>query len=177
MKKILLITAVLTLSFALYGRGKSEQFHETVDYVDMERFSGDWYVIALIPTSFEKGAVNGVENYSIDSEGIIRVEYSFLKGDKELKEKTMYQKGWIYNTETNAEWRVRPLWPLKLPYYILELDDNYNYTVIGTNNYKYLWIMARNPQMDQDLLDQVIGRMVDRGYNRDDIIMMEQTGE
>merc|ERR1711879_884214 len=102
---------------SVYGKAQSEPFHETVPYVDMDRFSGDWHVIALIPTSFEKGAEDGIENYSFDDEGNIRVEYTFKKGRRELKERVMYQKGWIYDNETNAEWRVRPLWPLKLPYY------------------------------------------------------------
>ena len=44
---------------------------KTVDYVDLERFMGDWYVIANIPTFIEKGAVNAVESYELDSKGRI----------------------------------------------------------------------------------------------------------
>jgi apolipoprotein D and lipocalin family protein len=152
----------------------TEPFHKTVDYVDMERFSGDWYVIALIPTYFEKEAFNGIENYQLDDKGIIRVKYTYSKGQKKIVDKTMYQKGWIYNEETNAEWRIQPLWPLKLPYYIMELGDNYDYTVIGTNNYKYLWIMSRTPLMDMGILSEIINRMIALGYDSSKIIMMPQ---
>ncbi|MBB6481433.1 lipocalin family protein [Spirochaeta isovalerica] len=158
----------------LSASGNTEPFHKTVDYVDLERFSGDWYVIALIPTAFEKGASHGIENYSIDSEGNIRVRYTFTKGSENPKEKVMYQKGWVYDFETNAEWRVQPLWPLKLPYYVLELAEDYSYTVIGTNNYKYLWIMARSPVMETGVLEGIINRMTERGFDRKDIIEMEQ---
>ena len=173
MKKTFIFLTIMGTAITAWAGGNREAFHKTVDFVDIGKFSGDWYVLALIPTSFEKGASNGVENYSIDKEGNIRVEYSFTKKGKE---KVMYQKGWIYNNETNADWRVRPLWPLKLPYYIIELDEFYSYTVIATSNYKYLWIMAREPSMDPDKLESIIIRMKKRGFDRDKIIYMEQTG-
>lgn len=169
-----LLIIVIAAGVAMAG-GKRESFHTTVDYVDMNRFSGDWYVIGLIPTPFEKDAANGVENYSINDEGIIRVEYTYRKGSPNGKEKIMYQKGWIYNSDTNAEWRVRPLWPLKLPYYILELAEDYSYTVIGTNNYKYLWIMARKPYINNNLYSDIVDRMEQRGFNPGAIIKMEQS--
>jgi len=178
MKKPFLFTIIL---ISVYGNaaagGKAEAFHETVPYVDIEKFTGDWYVIAVIPTPFEKGAVNGIENYSIRKDGNIQVRYTFKKGSPEGEEKIMYQKGWIYNTETNADWRVRPIWPLKLPYYILELGTDYNYTVIGTNNYKYLWIMARQPAMDKAVYEEIVKRMGQRGFDTDKIQIMEQRYE
>lgn len=152
-------------------------FLRTVDYVDLERFQGDWYVIALIPSIIEKNIANGVENYQLTEKGEIRVTYTFRKGSPVGKEKVTGQRGWIWNTQTNAEWRVRPLWPLKLPYYILELGEEYDYTVIGTNSFDYLWIMARSPAMDPDQLNEIIDRMVDRGFERDKIIFMEQKWE
>ena len=166
------------LLLSVYGPaaagGQTEAFHETVPYVDLERFSGDWYVIAVIPTPFEKDAANGIENYSINEDGTIRVRYTFRKGSPEGEEKVMYQKGWIYNSETNADWRVRPIWPLKLPYYVLELAEDYSYTVIGTNNYKYLWIMAREPAMNETVYNELVKLMAERGYDTDKIQRMEQ---
>lgn len=171
-----IIAFFMIITGSLSAGGGNDVVHETVDYVDMERFSGDWYVIALIPTPFEEEAVHGVENYSVDEKGIIRVEYTFRKKTTDGKIKTMYQKGWIENTRTNAEWRVRPVWPLKLPYFILELGNEYDYTVIGTDNFDYLWIMDRAPIMDSALLENIIRRMEERGYNPEAILMMDQTG-
>jgi len=176
--KIIIVAILLTGGFmSLVASGQKEPFHKTVEYVDLERFSGDWYVLALIPTVFEKEASKGIENYSIDEQGNIEVRYTFTKEGRGSKEKVMYQRGWVYNKQTNAEWRVRPLWPLKLPYYVLELDDDYTYTVIGTNNYKYLWIMARTPQIEEKILEGIIQRMVERGFNRDEFVFMSQQEE
>lgn len=173
MKKLSLVFMIIIFASSIYGKSSTEEFHKSVNYVDMDRFSGDWYVIALIPTFLEKKATDGIENYSINDEGEIRVEYTYKKDGKD---KVMYQKGWIYNEETNSEWRVQPLWPLKMPYYILELGDDYSYTIIGTNNYDYLWIMARTEIMDKPILNDVINRMADRGFNREKIIYMKHSG-
>ncbi len=174
MKRRLLIAIGLLVSLTVFAGGKKEPFHETTGYVDLQRFTGDWYVIALIPTAFEKKAVNGIENYTINPDGTIKVQYTFRKNSPQGKEKVMYQKGWVYNRETNADWRVRPLWPLKLPYYILDVAEDYSYTIIGTNNYNYLWIMAREPLMDEDLLKKLIKYTGVLGYDTEEIIRMEQ---
>jgi apolipoprotein D and lipocalin family protein len=172
--KIFLASAMTLIILASCATTTKEPFQETEEYVDIERFTGNWYVIALLPTAFEKDAANGIENYSLTEEGNIRVQYTFRKNSPQGKEKVMTQKGWIYNKESNADWRVRPLWPLKLPYYILEIDEDYQYTVIGTNNFKYLWIMSRNPKMDEQLLQQISSRMTARGYDMSEIQYMEQ---
>ena len=52
---------------------------ETVEQVDLERFMGDWYVIANIPTFVEKGAHNAVESYRLDDDGTIATTFTFRK--------------------------------------------------------------------------------------------------
>ena len=43
---------------------------KTVEFVDLERFMGDWYVIANIPTFIEKGATNAIESYKLMDDGM-----------------------------------------------------------------------------------------------------------
>ena len=137
-----------------------------VNHVDLERFMGDWYVIANIPTMFEKGAVNAVENYSWNSEkGIVDVTFSYHQDNPEGRFKQMTQKGFIYNTESNAEWRVQPLWPLKLGYLIIDLAEDYSYTVIGVPNRKYLWIMARESSLSDSVYQSILERITVQGYD------------
>ncbi len=61
------------------------------------------------------------------------------------------KKAWIYNTETNAEWRIRPFLPLRFTYLGLDLGKYYEYTMIGVPNRKYIWITSREPIMDDTL--------------------------
>lgn len=136
-----------------------------VDHVDLQRFMGDWYVIANIPTPFEKGAVNAVENYTWNPEKeIVEVTFTYRKDRPEGKAKKMTQKGFIYNEESKAEWRVQPIWPLKLGYLIIDLADDYSYTVIGVPNRKYLWIMAREPSLTDSLYQSILNGVKKQGY-------------
>lgn len=152
---------------------QSEQ--KLVDHVELDRFMGDWYVIANIPTPFEKGAVNAIENYTWNPEKeIVEVTFTYRKGSPEGKLKRMTQKGFIYNQETNAEWRVQPLWPLRLGYLILDLDEEYSYTVIGVPNRKYLWIMAREASLSDSLYETILEDVEAQGYELDKIQKVPQ---
>ncbi len=139
---------------------------ELVDYVDLPRFMGDWYVIANIPTMFEKGAVNAIENYTWNEEkGIVDVTFTYNANSPEGKLKHMTQRGFIYDTTSNAEWRVQPLWPLKLGYLIIDLADDYSYTVVGVPNRKYLWIMARESTLPESVYQGILAHVSEQGYD------------
>ena len=117
--------------------------------VDMARYMGTWYVIGVKPTYFEVGAVSPVEEYTWNAaEQRVDIDFSFHPHSLDNPRKTIPQKGFVHDSKTNAEWRVSPFWPLKLPYLILELDQSegshpYKYTVIGYPSRAYVWIMAR----------------------------------
>ena len=138
---------------------------ETVDYVDIKRFMGDWYVIANIPTFIEKGATNAIESYRLASDGTVETTFTFFKDSPDGPKKVYRPKGFIKNKETNAEWRMQFIWPFKMPFLIVDLDENYLYTVIGIPSKKYVWIMARNPVLDDDTYDGIIDRLSKSGYN------------
>lgn len=175
MKKLIIVTAVfLSLSSGAFASGNKEPFQKVVERMDIDKFLGPWYVIALLPSFLEKDGVNGIETYSLDEKGNIRVEYVLYKGSPDGKKKVMHQKGWIMDKETNTEWKVRPLWPLKLPYLIIDLADDYRYTVVGTNNYKYVWIMAREPVLSAEDYQDILARLAVRGYKIEDIQVMPQ---
>ena len=74
-------------------------------------------------------------------------------------------KGFIYNTQTNAEWRMQFIWPFKLPFLIIDLADDYSYTVIGVPNRKYVWIMAREPQLSDETFSIITQKLAGIGYD------------
>ena len=138
---------------------------KTVDYVDLERYMGDWYVIANIPTFIEKNATNAVESYKLSSDGIIHTTFSFYKDSPEGEKKIYRPKGFVFNKESNAEWRMQFLWPFKMPFLIIELDEDYSYTVIGYPSKKYVWIMARDPQMEEKRYNLILDNLSKIGYD------------
>jgi len=147
---------------------------ETVDYVDLEKFMGDWYVIANIPTFIEKGAVNAIESYRLDSKGRVKTTFTFRKGSKNGPEKEYNPTGFIYDKKTNAEWRMQFLWPFKSPFLIIDLDEDYTYTVIGIPSRKYVWIMARNHSLDEKIYNNIISNLKKVGYDISQIQKIEQ---
>ena len=66
-----------------------------IDYVDLERFMGDWYVIANIPTFIEKGAVNAVESYELDSKGRINTTFTLEKDQVRALRKSITQRVYL----------------------------------------------------------------------------------
>lgn len=148
---------------------------QTVQRVELNRFMGDWYVIANIPTFVEQGAHNAIERYTWnDKAQRIDVLFRFRKDRFDGPCKEMTQKGFVVNHTTNAQWRVQPFWPLKLPYLIIDLAEDYSYTVIGVPDRAHVWIMARTPTMAPALLERLTARLAAVGYDIDKLQRVPQ---
>ena len=147
---------------------------DTVAQVDLERFMGDWYVIASIPTAIEKNAYNAVENYALNSDGTVATTFTFRKGGFDGKEKIYRPKGFVRDTETNATWGMQFVWPFKAQYKIIYLNDDYSQTMIGRDKRDLVWIMARSPKMsDTDYL-ALTTMLVEQGYELTDLKKVPQ---
>jgi apolipoprotein D and lipocalin family protein len=138
---------------------------ETVDYVDLERFMGDWYVIANIPTFFEKGAHNAVESYHLDDDGTIATTFTFRKDGFGGKEKSYHPRGFVRDTSSNAEWGMQFVWPIKGDYRIIYLSEDYSTTIIGRNKRDYVWLMARDPEMADSEYEKAVRFITAAGYD------------
>lgn len=137
---------------------------ETVDDLDLDRFMGDWYVIANIPTPPEKGAHNAVESYERLGDDKIGVTFAFNEDGFDGERKTMTPAGFV-SDQSNAIWGMRFIWPFRADFRVLYVDDAYRTTIIGRQKRDYLWIMARRPQVSEDTLQRLIQVAADRGYD------------
>ncbi len=146
----------------------------TVDYVDLDRFMGDWYVIANIPTFIEKQAYNAVESYSLADETTIDTTFTFRKGGFDGPEKRYNPTGFVRDTESNAIWGMQFIWPIRADYRVIYLDDTYQTTIIGRNKRDYLWIMARDPEIPDSLLQELIEYSGSVGYDTTQIRRVPQ---
>lgn len=136
-----------------------------VNKVDIPRFMGKWYVIANIPTFLEEGAHNATETYELDKDGNIAITFRYNKDSLDGPVKEYHPKGFIHDHNSNAEWRVRFLWPFLADYLVIDLADDYSFTVIGVPSRKYLWIMARSKTMDEKTYANVVERIAAQGYD------------
>jgi len=146
---------------------------QPVDDVDLDRFMGDWYVIANIPTAIEKGAHNAIESYQLDSDGSIATTFTFNKGGFSGERKVYRPRGFV-SDDSNAIWGMQFIWPIKADYRIIYLDETYSVTVIGRNKRDYVWIMAREPSIPEQKIDAVMSMLKSVGYDLSEIQMVPQ---
>ncbi len=166
MKRIISASALALLLLAPIGCIHFDRSaFETVNSVDLDKFMGDWFVLANIPTSMEEGAVNAIETYAMREDGDIDITFKFNQDTADGELKVYHPKGFIEDTRTNAEWRVQFFWPIKLAYLIIGLSDAYGYTVIAGPNHDYVWVMARTPTIPAAAWDEVNKLLVRQGYD------------
>lgn len=147
---------------------------ETVPYVDLERFAGAWYVIESIGLGAEEGAHDEVETYTLREDGRIDIALTFRQAAFDGPAKSIPQLGWVHDPETNSEWRVRPFWPLSLAYLIIDLDEDYAWTVVGHPSKRWVWIMAREPALDDDVRAGIRERLASVGYDVQRLVTIPQ---
>lgn len=147
---------------------------EVVDHVDLERFMGDWYVIANIPTFLEKGAHNAVENYKLNADGTIATTFTFRDGSFDGPKKQYTPKGFVSDDESNAIWGMRFIWPIKADYRIVYLDQAYTQTIVGRQKRDYVWIMARTPSISDADYQALLQRVAAMGYDLDEVQRVPQ---
>ena len=151
---IVIVCAVAAAaSMPVYARTKYEP-PQTAEFVDPVKFMGLWYEIARYPLFFESG-VGVTSEFSLLSDGRVRIIFSHMKN---LSSRKKSHKGmiWITDKETNAKFKAMFLWPFKDEFWVLVLDKEYKYTVVGCSKRKALWVMSRTPQMDDELYNSLL---------------------
>ena len=144
---------------------------KTAERIEIDRFMGDWYVLAGRFTFLEKGVHNGLETYTLNREdNRIDIGFTYRKNSFDGELKSLPQKGWIEDTKTNAHWKVSPMWPLKFDYLVLAVADDYSWTAIGVPNQKYLWIMARDWRNPEPIIQKAVAQLNQLGYNTADMV-------
>jgi apolipoprotein D and lipocalin family protein len=133
--------------------------------VDLAKFMGDWYVIAVIPTMIETEAYNAVENYKLNADGTIATTFTFNKGALDGPAKKYEPKGFVRPDTGNALWGMQFIWPIKSEFRIAYLDENYQTTIIARNARDYVWIMARTPQISDTNYQALVALVKGWGYD------------
>jgi apolipoprotein D and lipocalin family protein len=162
-KEVLATSAVLGAATiaALALQARNEEL-ETVGYVEVDKYLGKWYEIAAFPQRFERGCTHTRAEYSLNTDGSIRVQNSCIKNGKP---DTVTGKAFITDTKTNAKLAVQFFWPFKGKYWILALAHDYSYALVGHPNRKYLWILGRKPQMNEQTYNYLTVLAAYRGFD------------
>ena len=141
----------------------------TAEYVNLERFMGDWYVLAAIPTRLERNAFNAVESYSLEDDGTVATTFAFNEGGFDGKRRVYEPKGFVRDRTSNAVWGMQFIWPFKADYRVVYVDADYTYTIIGRTKRDYVWIMARTPSVDAETYNGLVAMVAAEGYDIDQL--------
>ena len=165
---------LLILFLIFMGFLKGADTMKTVEFVDLEKFMGKWFVIALVPNMIEKGATNSSDTYALNNDGTIDITYDAIKDGKERQIK---QKGTVIDKSSNAEWTIqmrKPFVPfMKFPFKIVYIDDNYEYMAVGYPKNSLGWIMGRSSQISNEDYDKIMSSLIDLGYTKDQFEFVE----
>jgi apolipoprotein D and lipocalin family protein len=136
---------------------------DVVSHVDLTKYAGKWYEIASLPVSQQKGcSCTTAEYIPIDTE-VIKVINTCRKGS-EGEISRAEGKAYIVPGSNNAKLRVQFFRPFRGDYWILDLDENYTYAVVGLPSRKYCWILSRTPEMKKELLDTLTEGLRLKGF-------------
>lgn len=169
MKKYLNILVFLIVSLFFVSCATKEPTDlKTVQKVDLQRYLGDWYEIARYEHKFQKDCKNVKANYSLRDDKKIQVINSCTKmSTNEFKE----AKAVAYSVDdTNSKLKVSFFRPFYDDYWILDLDDDYKYAIIGTPTKEYLWILSREKTISDEVLNKLLEKITNMGFDKSKLI-------
>ena len=138
---------------------------KVVDSVDLSRYLGKWYEIASYPAWFQRGCTASTAEYTMLTDGKIRIINRCHKSRPDGPLKESVGKAEVSDDQTNAKLKVWFFWPFKGNYWIIDLDNDYRWAVVGEPKRKYLWILSRTPTIDQTLYRNILSRLPSKGYD------------
>ena len=146
---------------------------EPVNGFELNRYLGKWYEIARLDHSFERGLTRVTADYSLrDDSGIKVINRGFNPDKSEWEEAT--GKAYFVDKPDVGQLKVSFFGPFYGAYNILELDKSaYRYALVAGPDRSYLWILARSPELDQTIIDQLVQKAKSLGFPTDELIYVK----
>jgi apolipoprotein D and lipocalin family protein len=159
---------LLTIAAIWWGKpvraADSQPPLQVVPSVDLARYAGKWHEIARLPNRFHRDcAANTTATYTLRPDGNINVVNECRKRDGRTKS----AKGTARVADRNGpttKLKVTFFWPFSGDYWIIDLDSDYRWVVVGEPGCNYLWVLSREPRMDGVLFQQILERAKQQGF-------------
>ncbi|WP_456269506.1 lipocalin family protein [Kushneria sp. AK178] len=133
---------------------------------ELERYLGLWFEIARLDHSFERGLTHVTAHYAMrDDGGVAVTNRGFNPDDNEWDEAE--GKAYFENGPEIGHLRVAFFGPFYAGYNILWLDETYEHAIVAGPNHHYLWLLARDPNVDPAMLEHMYQVAEDNGFDTD----------
>jgi apolipoprotein D and lipocalin family protein len=174
LKKLLPLAGAVAVAVLLNRSSYAGEPIPTVAKVDLSRYQGTWYEIARLPLFWEKKCASNVTaTYTLRPDGKVTVLNQCRKADGTETASTGTAEIATWDG-SNSRLKVSFFWPFQGDYWILDLDENYTWALVGTPNLKNLWILSRNPHLDPATLNRLIDWAHQLGFNTEKLIYTRQ---
>ena len=168
MKNLFRVFGLFLFAFLISACSSKNPPLATVEKVELNKYLGTWYEIARYEHYFEKDCKNVTANYSMFDEQTIKVVNKCTNiNTNEKKEATA--RAYAVD-DTNSKLKVSFFRPFYGDYWVLVLDKNYEYVVVGTPSREYLWILARPSKIDEKLKNELLEKIKTLGFDTQKLI-------
>mgnify|MGYP003575745963 CR=1 FL=1 len=169
------IAATIVLVSAAGSAGAAES-NTSVAALDLDRYTGTWHEIAHLPMFFQRQCVDNITaTYSKLAGGDIEVRNACRTRDGSHDESVGVARG-VPGKPGELKVRFAPAWLSWVPgvwadYWVVALDPDYQWAVVGGPSRKYLWILSRSPTMPRARYDQLVAAAAAKGYPTDKLVV------
>ena len=147
---------------------------EVVEQLDINKYAGTWYEIARLPNSFEKNLDCVSATYTLKKDGKVEVYNKGYIINDHKKVKEIKGVAWVPDPKYPAKLKVRFFWPFSGKYWVIALDSNYRYALVGDPSRKFLWILCREKTLDENIYKKLLEVAQKKDFNTSKIIKVNQ---
>jgi len=141
--------------------------------INLQQYKGLWYILASKPTSFDKNWTNIKEEYVLNDKGTYNVITYYKKPSnperKNVKHTLIPRKG----NKANL-WTDRFNFFVRADYLIHKVSTDYSWAVVGHPKHKYVYILSRTMQMEDNLYNELMEYIVKLGYKKEEVKKIPQ---
>ncbi len=172
-----LLTCLLTCLLLAAAPAFAAEPVRAVEALDIDRYAGQWHEIAHLPVSFQKQCVGEITaNYGLRRDGRISVTNACRNREGERVVADGVARP-VEGQPGQLQVRFAPDWLSWVPlvwadYWVIALDPEYQWAVVGEPDRRYLWILSRLPEMDRTLFEQLKAKAEAMGYDLAPLKMM-----
>jgi len=169
MKPTISPTIIILVSFMLFSCSTIPKGITAIHQFNKDKYLGKWYEIARLDFKFERNLNNTTAEYSINSNGTIKVVNKGYN-TKTNKWKSATGKAKFLGNENVAMLKVSFFGPFYSGYNVIAIDKDYKYAVIAGKNLKYLWFLSRETTLPEEVKMNYLGLARSFGYKTDDLV-------
>lgn len=168
-------TIAMMISITLLFSCATERIKGRTEKINFSLYQGTWYEIARLPNSFEDGLKCISATYSYNEEGMLLLTNKGVNKNNPEDIKTLSGRAWIPDPEHPEKLKVQFVWPVTTDYWLVHIDNDKGYALIGTPSRKHLWFLSRSDSIPQPDMMELIRIAAKNEFRTEGLIFVEHS--